>query len=279
MIEQVTAGIDWLTLTLPLGATMDNEWIHDGQNILHEIAKEGYDIAPRGLLGYKGYSAANCFVGTREDGHMIQLCGRFADPWFRVLYRPDAHCSRIDVQVTVKHDVMPRNVAGKAYNDTLHQDGAPERRKRRKTYLITGSDGGQTLYVGAPSSDQRGRLYNKEVQSESPEYIRTWRYEVVLRNERAQPLCDRLLALKEEASHFLAAYVAMWWETRGIQTPWSVIEAPAPLPPQKTLPTDVERQLKWLSAQVAPTISRLIAAGYRDTIYAALNLNPPVNET
>lgn len=272
MIEQLTAGVDWLTLTLPLGAVMDNEWIHDGQNILHEVAKEGYDIAPRALLGYIGYTCGNCFVGTREDGHMMQLCGRFADPWFGVVYRQDAHISRLDVQVTVKHDVMPINVAGRGYRDAINQDSGIRRGQARKSYLITGSDGGQTLYVGAMSSDQRGRLYNKEIQSESPEYIRTWRYEVVLRNERAKGLGDRLLATVEERTALISAFVALWWQSRGIETPWVFDASVSPIAPQKTLPTDVERQLHWVTVQVAPTIKRLIAGGYRDRLIALLGL-------
>ena len=273
MIEQLTAGVDWLTLTLPLGAQMDNEWIHDGQSVLHEIASEGYDIAPRALLGYVGYSCGNCFVGTREDGHMIQMCGRFADPWFSVLYRPDCHVSRLDVQVTVKHDVMPLNVAGRGYHDANNQNSGTAERRKRKSYLITGSDGGQTLYVGAMSSNQRGRLYNKEVQSESPDYVRTWRYEVVLRDERAKEMGNRLREGSADKPSFISAFVAMWWQSRGISIPWGFDETIAPIPPQKTLPTDIERQMSWIAQQVAPTVKRLIAAGYRDTLLVRLGFS------
>ena len=273
MLEQLTAGVDWLTLTLPLGAQMDQEWLRMGHNVLIDITREGYDLTERALLGYVGFSAGNCFIGTREDGHMMQFSGRFAEMAFDRVYRTDAHISRLDVQVTVKHDVMPLNVAGRGYHDALNQTSDVRRGQKRKCYLITGSDGGQTLYVGAMSSDQRGRLYNKEVQSESPEYVRTWRYEVVLRNERAQGLGDRLLAQTEARPSFLSAFVAMWWQSRGVNTPWTFDETIAPLPPQKTLPSDVERQMSWIGVQVAPTVKRLIAAGYRDTLLVRLGFS------
>src|SRR5206468_1092380 len=134
--------------------------------------------------------------------------------------------------------------------------------QKRKMYLITGTDGGQTLYVGAPSSDQRGRLYNKEVQSEQPEYARTWRYETVLRNERATNALHRVQAEKSNRSSYISAIVALWWESRGIEAPWSYNAEVDPLPPQKTLPSDVEKQLEWIRVQVAPTIRRLTAQGY-----------------
>jgi DNA relaxase NicK len=272
MIEQVTAGVDWLTLTLPLGGTEDQWWKQVGIQELYAIAKQGYDICERSLLGYIGHSCGNCFVGTREDGHMMQFSGRHADSVFESVYRKDAHVSRLDVQVTVTHDVMPKNVAGKGYHNALHQDSGIRPGGKRKIYLITGSDGGQTLYVGAMSSDQRGRLYNKEVQSESPEYVRTWRYEVVLRNERAKQVGDRLLALSSDKAPFIASYVASWWEARGIDAPWEFDNTYAPIPPQKTLPSDVERQLDWLRSQVAPTVARLCANGYRDIVHGLLGL-------
>lgn len=274
MIEQITAGVDWITATLPLDSPRDAEWVMAGQQVLFDIAKEGYRIEERGLLGYRGVSAGNCFVGTREDGHMMQMTGHYADMAFKRIYRADMHISRVDVQVTVKYDVMPLNIAGKAYRNALNEDLGTKVSKRRKLYIITGSDGGQTLYVGAPSSEQRGRLYNKEVQSEKPEYARTWRYECVLRNERATQLCMRLAAEKPDYTHYVSTYVALWYETRSIEAPWGTNETITPLPPIRTLPTDIERALKWLEVQVAPTVRRLIEAGYRDTLIETLGIEP-----
>lgn len=272
MIEQVTAGLDWLTLTLPLGSANDQEWIRAGQTLITDIADEGYDLGYRGLLGYKGISAGNCFVGSREDGHMMQITGRFAEMAFPRIYRNDAHVSRVDAQVTVRFDIMPRNIAGKGYRDAVSAAANGDKRPKRKLIIISGSDGGQTLYVGAFGADQQGRLYNKEVQSSAPEYERTWRYETVLRNERANGFCTRYNAITADKTAFVADIVALWWEARGIEAPWAFDKTATPLPPQKTLPSDVEKQLSWVRTQVAPTIKRLLAAGYRDTLLACLGL-------
>lgn len=272
MIEQVTAGLDWLTLTLPIGSVLDNEWVRAGQDLITDIASEGYDIGFRGLLGYKGISAGNCFVGSREDGHMMQITGRFAEMAFPRVYRTDARVSRVDIQVTVKYDVMPRNIAGKGYRDAVNAADNGDKRAKRKLTIISGSDGGQTLYVGAFGGDQQGRLYNKEVQALSPEFQRTWRYETILRNERATGFCRRYVAETADKAGFVSSIVAMWWEARGIEAPWVFDSETAPLPPQKTLPSDVEKQLAWLGSQVAPVVKRLLAAGHRDTLLARLGL-------
>ena len=42
------------------------------------------------------------------------------------------------------------------------------------------------------------------------------------------------------------------------------------LPLQRTLPTDVERKLHWLSTQVRPTVEYLCKLGFRDTLLETL---------
>src|SRR5690349_5684581 len=116
-VEEVRSGLDWLTITLPAEANTGDLWIEHGLWVLDQIAKQGYDIFPRTMLGYYGASAGNCFVGSREDSHMIQLTGFHANDWFNDVYRPDAHVSRIDVQVSVKYKVMPRGIVKEAYNE------------------------------------------------------------------------------------------------------------------------------------------------------------------
>jgi hypothetical protein len=42
------------------------------------------------------------------------------------------------------------------------------------------------------------------------------------------------------------------------------------LPIERTIPTDIERKLKWLESQVKPTIRYLIERGFRDTLQELL---------
>jgi len=180
------------------------------------------------------------------------------------------HISRVDLQVSVKFDVMPPSIAKKGYKDANHSNNDLPPSRRRKIHIIIGSDGGDTLYVGSPSSEQRGRLYNKEVQSQDPLYERTWRYEVVYKNAYATDVCDKVYKRGDDPAAYISALVALWYEARGVEAPWVFNNLIASLPLIKTLPSDVEASLKWLAEQVAPTIRRLCEQGYRDTILAML---------
>lgn len=273
MIEVVTAGIDWLTATLGTGAVLDQAWIEKGLKCIDIVVKEGETLEYWRTQGYEGVKAGGCFVGTRADTHMIQFSGRYADMFFDETYRYDAHYSRIDVQTTVKHKHMPKRVAKDAYRDAIAENQTIPMARRRKIFLIVGSDGGDTLYVGSTSAAQRGRLYNKEVQSEDPLYSRTWRYEVVLRNEHATSLSGVLSTKSTNRAQFCSDWTAIWYQKRGIEVPWAYDETLLPLPPIKTLPTDTERKLNWLAHQVRPTVNELIDKLGRDAILTVLGLS------
>lgn len=276
VVEALYSGIDWLTLTLPSDAAGYAEWRNKGIRELERIATAGYVLKPRGLLGYYGLSAGNCFVGERDGDSMMQFTGHHADGAFDRVFRSDAHISRVDMQVTVKTVERHADVAKQAYNGaTLNNDSLPQGR-RRKLVLIVGSDGGDTVYVGSPSSDARGRIYNKEVQSEQPEFTRCWRYEVVYRNSNATTASAAIYAQGSDHTRICQIAVASWFGSRGVDVNWFFSGILEPLPLKRTLPTDIEAKLRWLEVQVAPTIRYLCELGYRDTLQAMLF---PIEET
>jgi len=270
--ELIRGGIDWLTATYAGEGAAQELWVERGLWVLDRIAEQGYDINTRTMQGYYGASAGNCFVGTREDGSMIQLTGNHANDWFEYIYNPNIRVPRIDVQMTVKFTTMPLDIARRGYGDATASNEALPLSRRRKLVLITGSDGGDTLYVGAPSSDQRGRIYNKEVQSEDSAYTRSWRYEVVYRNDLGTQLAANCPINQGERAEWATSVVKQWFGARGVVSGgYSGIDAVI-LPIARTLPTDVEKSLRWLETQVAPTIKRLTEAGYGETIRARLGL-------
>jgi Replication initiation factor len=270
LIEQVTAGIDYLTATLPQAAGTGDLWVEHCLKTLDTISKEGYELRERTLLGYYGVSAGNCFVGSRDDTHIVQFTGAHANDWFTSIYRPDLHVSRIDVQTTVRYEVMPLNVARSGYNGCQTANAGLHLPKRRKLVLITGSDGGDTLYIGAPSSDQRGRIYNKEVQSESPEFVRTWRFEVVFRNDLASSIAGQCPYPFPTRAEWAKNICYEWFTSRGVQDLAFRGQVDCLLPLNHTRPSDVERKLHWIEHQVAPTVRFLTEHGYGDTIKSLL---------
>ncbi len=278
-VEQLFAGVDWFSATLPSTAPNYAEWRNRGVKSIERIAKQGYVIKPRGLLGYYGVSAGNCFVGEREGDSLMQFTGHHADEAFNSVYRADMHVARIDIQVTVKTVERILDVAKTAYAAaTADNDSIPQGR-RRKLVLIVGSDGGDTVYIGSPSSDQRGRIYNKEVQSEQPEHTRCWRYEAVFRNGAAAPISAAVYASGGNRANICQKIAAAWFGKRGVDVNWFFSGVLEPMSLKRTLPTDVEAKLRWIDVQVRPTIRYLCELGFRDTLLLSLfpdEREPPI---
>jgi len=272
-VVEVRAGLDYLTATLPSTAPTGSLWVFRCLAVLDTLEEMGYQVQPRTMMGYYGASAGNCFVGERDDGYLLQLTGFHANNHFRDVYRSDMHVSRLDVQMSVKYDVMPHYILMEAYNGATDSNSRLSPARRRKLVRITGSDGGGTLYIGAPSSDQRGRLYNKEIQSQNPDYERTWRYEVVYRNQVATELARYVPAELDARSLWSQSCVATWYSNRGVAIDGIGADKSFVMPLIKTLPSDVEKKLLWLERQVAPTVRYLRELGFGDTLPGILGLS------
>ena len=273
MIEVITSGLDWITLTLPTGAVMDQQFLERSLRCLDAVVADGHELQYCDLLGYSGVRSGGCFVGSRTDTHMVQFSGAYANQFFKEVYRYDAHVSRVDVQTTVKFTEMPKDVAKQVYRDSIDENNTIPVGRRRKIWLIVGSDGGDTCYVGSASSDARGRVYNKEVQSEDPLYTKCWRFEVMLRNGQATTFCRDYEKITTARPTFCANFVGFWYERRGASVPWLVDAGFTPVAPVRTLPTDDERKLNWLAHQVRPTVQYLLTRHDRDAILSLLGLS------
>lgn len=272
MIEKITSGIDWLSASIPNTADNYHEWRANCHKHLETVAKEGHQIKERRLMGYEGVSAGNCFIGENQTGSYAQFTGMYADGAFMPVYAPNVHISRIDAQITTKLTVMSKSVAKEAYREATLENKTLPRSRQRKLWIIVGSDGGDTFYIGSPSSEQRARIYNKEVQSEDIDYTRCWRYEVVLRNELAGQFADSYAKQYDSRYKYLLQFICLWFQKRGVLLHGIECDMAVVLPIERTRPTDVEKKLKWLETQVLPTIKYLTALGFRDTLMALLQL-------
>lgn len=271
-VEEIRAGVDWLSMTLGHEDTYNAEWRFKCIKHLTDLAGAGYHIHDRALLGYRGLSAGNNFVGSREDGHLVQWTGHHAQEAFDVSFHPRANIPRIDVQVTVRFLLMPPNLTKTYYEQAESAiDELPVGRKR-KVWCISGSDGGGTVYIGSPNSLQRCRIYNKEVQSEDPAYTRCWRYEVTFKGQLAKVVYQGLPKYPLLRAQQCANIVHIWLTKRGLSLPWEEDETAGVLPIIKTLPSDVESTLWWLDKQVKPALRKLRDAGYQEQAFAALGI-------
>ncbi len=217
--------------------------------------------------------SGGCFYGKRDDSRYIQLAGHYAQQFYRKIARPELNISRLDMAVTVKFREMPRQLGEQAYALAVEADRSLSSGRHRKIWYMSGADGGYTLYIGAPTSDQRARIYNKEVQSDTPEYAKCWRYEVVLRNKLAAQQFESITAVSEVYAAIIVSSVCWsWFLVRGVIVPWTNDTQIEIRPIEVKSPSDATKKLLWLSAQVKPSVLWLIEQGYRDEMLNALGL-------
>lgn len=273
-VEEVRAGIDWISASLSADAPDRWTWANTCNGVVMDIAEDGNKVGDFGLNGYRGIQAGANFAGSREDSSYVQLAGSYADKYLPVIIRGDLHFSRLDVAVTVKFQTMPRGLGKDCEADAAEAVRSNiGKAHQRKVYHMEGMDGGFTLYIGSPKSEQRCRIYNKEVQSDDPNYDRCWRFEVVFKNALAMDFAEQISALPiSKVQNLCAIVVKQWLYFRGVSVPWFSDDAYTVLPITKTIPTDAQRKLTWLRKQVAPAIRYLLAAGFEDEVYDTLNL-------
>lgn len=274
-IEEIHAGLDWISATLSADAPLDQEWLDECYRVVTAVADDKFQLHPFGMNGYRGIKAGGCFAGTREDGHYCQLSGAHAQAYAAHITRPDLHISRLDIAVTVRFVTMPNQLGESHYAEAIEADRRGGNSNRhRKIWYMSGSDGGYTLYVGAPSSDQRCRIYNKEVQSDTSEFSKCWRYEVVYKNAAATLVFNALKQLPQSSrSSFCVSLVGEWCSRRGIHTNWLRGYDGLVLPIARQTPSDAEKRLKWLETQVQPAVAWLLERGYATEVYNALGLD------
>lgn len=264
--QTVSCGVDWISGTLGRNEIDNQTWLYDCLHALTEVQQYGNTYKRRSLLGFDGWESGGCFVGSNDTTHYAQFAGKYANDAYHYLEHPKVHISRLDIQITVQYDIELIKEGRYQYAHAVHYNkGLPEYR-RRKINLYAGSDGGDTVYVGSPSSDVRGRLYNKAKQSNEQAYERSWRYEVVFRNEYAHKLFGRLISEDNETSKLILAQVVAWYAERGIVVLDVGVERTDTITAPKQPKSDVERKLRWVKNQVVPTIRKLAALGYAEEL-------------
>lgn len=269
-VDTVYCGVDWISATLGRDEIDNQTWLYDAIHALEEVQALGNTYKRRGLLGFDGWESGGCFVGSNETMHYAQFAGHHANGAYRMLEHPKVHISRIDLQVTVQYSEELLKEGRFQYASAIrHNKTLPEYR-RRTINLFAGSDGGDTVYVGSPSSDTRGRIYNKDKQSGENTYKRSWRYEVVYRNRYASNVFGQLITAADAPNSIIIPGVIEYYSARGITIlglgDWNGLHIEAP----KSAPTDVERKLRWIRNQVVPTIRKLAELGYAEELMEAI---------
>lgn len=271
-LTRLETGLDWYSATLPAGHSQSGSTYDAAMAFLEHQQAEGNTAKETTLLGYRGVLCGKCFIGEREDGILVRSTSAVSTAYYEATYTPDMHVSRLDLQCTVwltGSTVHFGRIAREAA--ARHRIEHPKEAKR-KISAWDNEDGGYTLYIGSKASAHFCRLYDKGAESEEEYYQGAWRYEVETHNDTATASARYILEHSAQLEAVVAATVRQYYQSRGVTVPWYVTDEYNALRPLLMLESDDARSLKWLAAQVAPTVKRLQARGYLVSVLEALGL-------
>lgn len=270
--EVIEAGIDYFAMTLTKGANNAASWQSACRDAIYLLSQHGNTIREGTFRGYDGHWCGGAFAGHREADAYIHVPGSWAARLWGPLYRDDAHYSRLDLQATVRFAQEDNDYGNKALSIAVASNLQRPRAQQRKITQWSDADGGYTLYIGSRTSNHYCRLYNKAAASEEECYAKCWRFEVELHNESATKAAQYIFNGSKSQSRAAASTVWQYYRDRGVQPPYSREGEDNAVLPVARPQTDLERKLKWLETQVAPTVRLLLEHAPRDIVLAAIGI-------
>lgn len=259
---------DWLTVTL-VGGSMTEEGAQLAYAAEQAVKHQGgkYEERPFSSHGFRGVQRGSVVLARKDDNLLLQVSSDAAAAAARCLPTGGLNIPRLDLAVTVWFDNDDMERAIKALPGAVTEGEKIRGKKKRRVRLEYAPGQGDTLYLGAPSSNQRGRLYDKWRESGDGYYAGAWRWEVQLRNERAEKAWP-VVAGKAECHAQVSSVVKEWWESRGVGIPIPFCcDIPTVAPVARPRPDDT-RRLAWLADQVRPCILGLIDRLGPEVVYS-----------
>jgi hypothetical protein len=212
------------------------------------------DPKPSSLYGFIGYRSGKIFIGEREDRYLIQATGSIAHDVALAFPLPTEHelsVARIDVQTTfVVRDA-----------DFFISVCEPSKVYKSVRWSAVGEPG-QTLYVGAPSSDCRLRIYNKTAESgikplDSGDFIR---FEIQFRDRYADRMFRAIRARAPKLpflSHLRKMVDRFTFDT--VKRHLESLEDEL-FPEETIIETNaISRRKAWIERSVIPALRKVLA--------------------
>lgn len=259
--------MDWLTVTATVPSARRRlataaDWISGIEQ------RAGNERSASRVRDYYGWRCGGLIVGERRDSFLCQVSGVTASKHWRRLLVGAHNVTRLDVQVTALSPHVEHDEANEQFERIENERDL--RRKARTYQRITNRPNGSTLYIGAPTSARRLRLYDKHAEQPDTHPPGAWRYEIQTRNGLARSIAASLAS--GNGGRFAGvATVHQCFSARGVQ-PRFRAGSGGVLGHTPRSRSDDHRALKWIDEQVRPTIVRLVGNGYRDTLLSLLDL-------
>lgn len=257
--------VDYFTVTSTLG-NGTALWVPAQKAIANLEAVGGYHRREWHFFGYQGivltkkntghfaYGEAN----NEEMGTIVQASGHLADRYVFDFLSPLSRWSRLDLAVDVKTETSSPSFLQGCY-DWIVSNGI----KARKYSLIQNNMGGTTLYVGARSSNEFGRCYDKGAEL-GEEEGKHWRYEIELKDTKAKHAIKVLQSMhtgKVDKSGAISSTVYDWFLKRSIPPIWRRGDTDG-IDLKVTAKTSTDDQrLLWIKTSVAPSVKEMLSVG------------------
>jgi len=263
----VDAGIDWFTTTATDRKTA-TLLLLKAENYLSQEARSGCYIKPWKMAGYSGWRCGRLEYGIRDDGAIVRLSsGLAAIEWWYV-FQITGRCSRIDLQVTLRHIDGPTIPISR-----LSRKIKRFYKGRKDGPTITewrDSDGGHTLYLGKRQSDLYFRCYNKEAQSSDPKFMGCVRLELEIKNRVTLSVIESLMSYETIHAGILGILSYFIVDRGG--PPLTVSVRPTSFYEVSVRTPDALKSLAWFNNSVKPSVSVLIEMGYLKDVIENLGL-------
>lgn len=273
-MQSFGAGVDWVTCTYDRGTEVHSMALAQVLPLIRSFAQgngQGYKIKSFGTNGYSGLSIAGAAWARRDDSAMMKLSSYSAGLFQALPDIDNARCTRLDVRFDAKWNERDKPaLAHWAYNASREYKRQGAGRPWKQSIIV--GDDGNTCYLGSRQSAMMIRVYDKEAESQLPEYKGVWRIEIEFKEDLANGLFHRLRRATDvdaAACELVATHSAR----RGLSLPVTGDDRWFPDGYHNQGVTDNFRSLEWLRSQVSPTVRRLLREGLRDDIMRALGLH------
>jgi hypothetical protein len=260
-------AVDWITCTASHG-TAYNQFCALGAALVRGEERLGNKTRPWGIPGYFGSASGRGRFAIGDTGAIVQVSSGLAQDWYSSLLSLANHTSRLDLALTVRAEDEGINYAKRWAEALGVWDTTKQRRYEVRLERVAAK--GTTLYLGDRESEVFGRLYDKHAEAPRDYPGGSWRYEVELKDRRAEQMQAEIQESGLTAER-MAAIVVNRFRYWGIDVPYRVgsvgVLASAPRPRVTT-----DTKLAWLATCVRPSVQWLRRRVGDRAVLAALGL-------
>lgn len=272
-VTPLEAGVDWLRLSAKTGHHA-GVLLEFGSREAQRLIDGGDELKRWSWNGYIGHQIGKLVFGERQDGAYCQVTGSAAHAAFLRAPVTGMRSSRLDVQVVCVLPKPDKELHEYAYQETHRWRAVNPRTSYPVLSRRTEDPEGGTLYVGKRGGQGFGRLYDKHAESQGEYPAGAWRWETQSENETATSWFH-MLKVRPDTTSACGAVVRSWFSGRGVPVMWTQ-DAVVEVPTYRRAKTENEAKLEWLKKSVAPSVAKLIAAGYSREVMLALFDKVPV---